>query len=345
MPESMPAEPIPEADIIVLQGDDELAILNARGELERRCDSGGFGGMNSICLDGRTATRTEFAAALNTLPLGAPHRLVVLDHALECTRGKDGQNWLASALKGMPSSTVAVLVLPDSKRFKAGSMQWETAGGGHWLRRALKDSGKKTAWQEMPLPSAREMPDWIMREAAAQGVHFERGAAAELANLVGVDLYQARQEVSKARSYMGEDGTVTREVVRLLCSQTRQEDIFALVDALGGRDARKALGLLNVMLADQPAQYIFSMVARQVRLLLVAKEVSTEGGGERELTAASGVHPFVVRKLLEQCRRFSTYELEGLYRQLDELDEASKTGRASLDVGLEALVTRLARAS
>jgi DNA polymerase-3 subunit delta len=85
------------------------------------------------------------------------------------------------------------------------------------------------------------------------------------------------------------------------------------------------------------------MVARQVRLLLIAREVSADGGGEREMVAASGAHPFVARKLLDQCRRFSESELRDMYRQLDDLDEASKTGKASLEVGLETLVAQVAR--
>jgi len=334
-------EMLPQADIIVLQGNDELAIREAVEELERRLGSSAFGSMNVSRLDGAAVTRAEIACELNMLPLDLSRRLVVLDNALECARGKDGREWLTQVLNCMPASTQVVLIIADTKRYTGGHLQWESVGEEHWLRRALRDSRRETAWLEMLLPSVREMPNWIMREAAAQGVPFEGSAAVELANLIGVDVFQARQEIGKARSYVGPNETVTRQVVRLLCSQTREEDIFALVDAVGERDGRRALGLLNALLADQPVQYIFSMVARQVRLLLMAKEISAEGGGEGELTTASGVHPFVARKLLDQCRRFSVAELMGIYHQLDDLDEASKTGKASLDVGLETLVAQL----
>ena len=342
MPERK-ANPIPQADIIVLQGDDDLSIKEAIEELARRCDAGGFGQMNSLRLDGRTAARPEIANALNMLPLGAEKRLVVLDQALACARGKDGQSWLDKLFKEMPGTAIAVLVVPDSQKYTGGRMQWMEVGENHWLRRILKESDRTSAWLEFPLPSIREMPAWIMQEAQAQGVHFESSAAAELSNLIGVDLFQARQEVNKAHSYVGAGGTVTRDVVRLLCSQTREEDIFALVDALGKRDSKQALRLLNALTAEQPAQYVVSMVARQVRLLLIAREVNAEGGGEKEIGTACGVHPFVARKLQDQCRRFSAGELEGIYRQLDALDEASKTGKASLDVGLEMLVARMSR--
>ena len=198
-------------------------------------------------------------------------------------------------------------------------------------------------WIEKPLPSLREMPEWIMNEALTQGAKFDRSAAAELANLVGNDLFQARQEIGKALSYCGKDETITREVVRLLCSQSREEDIFDMVDAVGQRDARKALGLLRALMQDQPIQYIFTMLVRQMRLLIMVREVMDEGGGEKEVISACGVAPFIARKLLDQCRRFNMSELESIFQRLDCMDESSKTGTATLDVELETLVAELSR--
>ena len=89
------------------------------------------------------------------------------------------------AVKSMPETTILVMVIPDSQKYKSGEMVWQAAGKGHWLRKALKESGKSVEWIEKPLPSLREMPEWIMNEALAQGAKIDERAAAELANLVG----------------------------------------------------------------------------------------------------------------------------------------------------------------
>ena len=251
-------------------------------------------------MDGRAIQRGELANHINMLPMGGEKRLVVVDHFLESLKAKADQEWLGEILKGMPETSVLALVIPDSQKYKGGEMVWQAAGKGHWLRKALKDSGKTLEWVEKPLPSLRDMPEWVMKEALIQGAKFDKNAAAELANLVGNDLFQARQEIGKALSYCGKDETITREVVRLLCSQSREEDIFDMVDAAGQRDARKALGLLRALLQDQPIQYIFTMLARQIRLLIMAREVMDEGGGEKEVVSACGVAPFIARKLMEQ---------------------------------------------
>ena len=332
-----------QADIFVFQGDDELSIQESLHSLVKQFDSGAFAGMNSVRVDGRAIQRGELANHINMLPLGGEKRLVVVDHVLESLKAKADQEWLAEILKAMPETSVLALVIPDSQKYKSGEMVWQAAGKGHWLRKALKDSGRSVEWVEKPLPSLRDMPGWVMKEALAQGAKFDKSAAAELANLVGNDLFQARQEIGKALSYCGKDETITRDVVRLLCSQSREEDIFDMVDAAGQRDSRKALGLLRALLQDQPIQYIFTMLARQIRLLIIAKEVMDEGGGEKEVIPACGVAPFLARKLMEQARRFNMYELTAIFRKLDGMDESSKTGAATLDVELETLVAELSR--
>jgi DNA polymerase-3 subunit delta len=330
-------------DIYIFQGDDVLSIQEGIHSLIEAFDSGAFAGMNSVRVDGRAVQRGELANHINMLPLGGDKRLVVVDYALETLKAKADQEWIAETVKSMPATTVLALVIPDSQKFKSGEMVWQAAGKGHWLRKALNDSGKSVEWVEKPLPSLREMPGWVMKEASAQGAKFDKSAAAELANLVGNDLFQARQEIGKALSYCGKDETITREVVRLLCSQSREEDIFDMVDAVGQRDARKALGLLRALMQDQPIQYIFTMLARQIRFLIIVREVMDEGGGEKEVISACGVAPFIARKLLDQCRRFNVHELETIFRQLDGMDESSKTGTATLDVELETLVGELSR--
>lgn len=111
-----------------------------------------------------------------------------------------------------------------------------------------------------------------------------------------------------------------------------------MVDAAAQRNPGKALSLFNALLRDQPVQYIFSMVVRQFRLLIIAKEIIREGGDDKTIAAEANLHPFVARKLAEQAPRFSMDELETIYCRLDRMDEQSKTGNATLEVMLEALI-------
>jgi DNA polymerase-3 subunit delta len=344
---TQPADPIPQADVYILQGDDEFSTKDYLKALAALIRAESAADLDVVSMDGHSTDRTMFAQTLNSLSLFSPARLVILEGALDTLRGKEDAVWLAETLKQLPQNTRLALVIPDSRRFSKGEWLWEKVGKGHWLRASLTDSGKKTEWVEKMLPKQAEMAGWIMDEARRQAggdkERFEGRAAAELANLVGNNLYQVRQEIAKALDYVGPEGTVTREDVRLLCSQSREEDIFEMVDMVGARNAQKALSLLERLLQDLPAQYIFSMLARQVRLLIMAREVLDERGDDKDLAARTHMHAFVAKKTMAQCRHFSIEELEALYRRLDRMDEDAKTGNATLEVAMESLIAELAR--
>jgi len=341
-----PAE-IPIVDIYVLQGDDDLAVQDDLKALYARLRVEGNGELDIASLDGRSCDQSALTQALTSLSLFSSQRIVVLSDALETLKKKEDGEWLAILLKNLPHNTHLALLLADSQRYSKGEMLWQQVKSNHWLRKSLKECGRSLAWREYPLPSQREMPAWIMNEAQSQAqdrdISFDSRAAAELANLVGNNLFQARQEITKALSYVGAGGTVTREDVRLLCSQSREEDIFEMVDAVGGRNAKHALSLLQRLQEDLPAQYIYTMLARQVRLLIMAREVLEAGGGQNDMAAQAGLNPFVAKKALAQCRHFSMGELESLYRRLDRMDEEAKTGVSSLDVAMESLVADISR--
>ena len=340
MPEK-PHELLNSATVYIFQGDDNLAIHDVLSELSRRFQEGGWGDMNTMQLDGLAVSHDAVSNAVNMLPLGGEKRLVILRDVLDFSANKESKAFLLQSMADAPETTVIVLVFEDSKKYSQGEMIWQKVKGNHWLKLAVKKLEKESQWLEFALPSTREMPGWIMQEAQDQGGVFEGAAAAELARLIGDNTLQARQEIAKALSYAGEGKPVTREDVRLLCPSSTEEKIFTLVDAVGKRDARGATALLQRLQTDLPIQRIFSMVARQIRQLIIAKEVMAAGGKDAKIQSAAGVANFVAKKLMGQSQHFQMPELERVYHQLDRMDEASKTGQGTLEVRLESLIAEL----
>jgi len=327
------------ADIIILQGDDRLSINEEIAALTKEAGKDAFSELNTTYLDGSILDIDEISMQLNMLPLGANKRTVILDNAQEMIKKKRSQDWLREVLSNFPPTTMLILILEDKKKYKKGSMAWEMVDAGHWLQEATKQFSGEVRWVELPLPSEREMPDWIRKEAEKQGGNFLPQAAVELSRLIGNDLFQARHEIEKAIMYVGEEKQVNTDVVRLLCVSTKEENVFALVDAVGQRNGKLAFKLLHELSKDFPPQYIFSMLVRQVRLLILSKEALSNGGGEKSVMAACKLrHPFIAKKLISQGRHFSIEKLEDLYRTLDRMDEDSKIGRVTLDAALDGLV-------
>jgi DNA polymerase-3 subunit delta len=160
--------------------------------------------------------------------------------------------------------------------------------------------------------------------------------------MVGTDTRQAAQEITKLLTYVNWSRPVTAADVEALSPLTAEPDVFAMVDALAAGKIGRAQRLLHRLLEAQDAFSTWGMIVRQFRLLLLAREVLDDRGGEPEAVKAMGVPLFVARKALGQARGFTMPRLEAIYHKLLEIDEAAKTGRMPLDVGMDILLVELA---
>lgn len=163
-------------------------------------------------------------------------------------------------------------------------------------------------------------------------------AAEALAGLIGNDMRLAAQEIEKLLAFVKYQRPVEVDDVQALTADTLQGDIFQLVDALGNQQSRQAMAMLHRLLDQQDPLTIFSMVQRQFRMLLQAREILDIGGNEAQITRQLNLHPFVAGKVTSQARRFRLAEIENIYRQLLSLDEALKTGQIPAGLGLETFV-------
>ena len=116
---------------------------------------------------------------------------------------------------------------------------------------------------------------------------LSRDAEAELKNRLGDDLRLIASELRKLALHAGERGQITREDVEAVVAPVREEEFFALAEALGEGDTAKALQLFADELrrkanASAVALPFLGGVASAVRKAL-ADSARYAGSGEREL--------------------------------------------------------------
>jgi DNA polymerase-3 subunit delta len=188
-------------------------------------------------------------------------------------------------------------------------------------------------------PRGNAFPGWIRNRCQEHGGQIEPAAAQLLAEWVSDDQHLADKEIIKLLDYVNRQRPVEVQDVELLTPFRGQEDIFAMVDAIGQRNGREALARLHRLLENEDARYAFAMTIRQFRLILKAREATQEGRSPQE---ALGGSAFVANKAANQARNFSLEDLEKIYHHLLEIDVASKTGGMDLEVALDTLVASLA---
>lgn len=329
----------------IFHGDEQFAQAEEVAKLKAQVAADGTGELNIAVLDGRRLRFEGLVNACNALPFLGERRLVIVQGLLQRleARGREEGGPEETAGEGESSRLAEQLVaylpaLPPTARL-------------------LFVEGKTLSARNPVLKLAKQMPDahvrefstlgpgdiqsWVRRRAQEKNVAIEPAAVSLLVAFVGSDLRSLDQELEKLAAYTAYTGTIQVAHVRALVSAAQEANVFRLVDALGERDGRGALRQLEALIADEINElYLLTMVARQFRLILAAKESAAEQGPDlQRLRRELGLsHTFIVEKLLKQSQRFTFEEIERIQKRVVDLDQSIKTGRIDGRLGLELLV-------
>ena len=152
------------------------------------------------------------------------------------------------------------------------------------------------------------------------------------------DLWQVNNEVEKLVSFKGDQGIVAEDV-NLLVKAKVDLNIFKLIDAIGNRDKKRAINLLYGQVENQANEiYLLTMFVYQFRNLLKIKDLLERGKTIQEISFLTKMHPFVIKKSIDQCRKFSLTELKKIYRKLLDAEIAMKSGKMKPGLVLDLLV-------
>jgi DNA polymerase-3 subunit delta len=269
-------------------------------------------------LDGASATPGALLDAVRTLPVLAPRRLVVVRDPDPPRGGRGLGDAIAEAVAALAPDAETVLVV--------------VAARADARARWVKAFGKSVVRCDPPR-RGRAVAAFVAAEARRQGVALEPGAAQLLAERVGPQLLMLRQEIAKAALLAGPGHPVQRSHVASGTSQTAEEPIWDLTDAIGDGRVSDALVVLSRLqrAGAAPPLVLGSLASHFRRLLRLAS-------GER----VAGP-PFVVRKLEGQARRYRRSRLLACLRAIHETDIALKgVGALRPETALERLVIALA---
>ncbi|WP_226667331.1 DNA polymerase III subunit delta [Metabacillus litoralis] len=201
---------------------------------------------------------------------------------------------------------------------------------------------KQTKVIEMNSLSESDTKNWMMNLAEQDNVTLQKDAMEELLMLTAGDLMTIHQELNKLSTYVGENGTITSETVKLLVARTLEQNIFDLIEHVIHKRSKQALQIFYDLLKnnEEPIK-ILSLLVTQFRLILHVKELASTGYGQQQIANTVKVHPFRVKLALQQARLFSSDELAYLLIQLAEADYEMKTGKKDKQLLLELFLLKL----
>ncbi|MBT3554134.1 MAG: DNA polymerase III subunit delta [Chloroflexi bacterium] len=321
--------------IRVLHGEDEYARSEALVKIRESTGPAEVRDPNTTVFEGRGFNLNDVIGAAQFVPFMADRRVVIVYGVLGRMQKRDkslGNEWreLTAKLSEIPATTELVFVEEVSLRDNG---------------LALKSVGPSARIQQYRTMRRPELEIWVRDRFAFYGAETNRDAVARITWLAGTDTRLLDQEIKKLALYAG-DREVTPEDVDLMVPDAREANIFAAVDAVLERRPAVAMKLLYSLLSGgSSVQSILSMLARQVRLLILTIELQQQGVQSEELGKRIGLtNRYALDKTLRQSQSFGTDHLANILRRLLAADLAIKQGEIDERLAVEILVGELSAA-
>ena len=274
----------------------------------------------------RTAKFADLQTACDVVPFLAPVRLVICRHLFARMPAQSFVDRLLKYLPQLPDTTR--LIFLESKKLASN-------------HRLVKLAGKaENGYIKLfSTPQGSDLERWIRRQVKQAGGEIEPFAVQLLSANIGGNLQILSTEIEKLIMYKGDEGAINEQDIKLLSPYSAETNIFNLVDALGNRNSKQAMSLLNQKLKEgtDPFQ-LFAMFVRQFRLLIQTKSLAKQGLRAPAIAQSLKLHSFVAGKIYQQSQRFSLPQLKQIYAHLLEMDVGAKTGKMDMESALDLLV-------
>ena len=186
--------------------------------------------------------------------------------------------------------------------------------------------------------------DWLQPKLQRMNKDLDRDAYAYFVNAVSmmqeISLSYLDQEFDKLALF-SKNRRITKKELLAVFAGLPEVSVFALMDAISEKDAKKALALLTRELADGTYfTILLVLLARHVRQLYQIRLLQADGVRGKALAKPLGLHPYIAEKLGKAAARFQDAQLRRALIDISDADYALKTGRGGNEL-LEHIVIEL----
>jgi DNA polymerase III subunit delta len=296
----------------LVAGDDEAKIARTRARLRDRAEREGGPGALEVFEAGdghRSPDVDALTASLNTISLIASRRYLLVDGVEGWGKADAGK--AVDALSQIPPETTVALVAHGKP--PAGLAKAVEKAGGEVLSFAL--------------PRERDLPKQLIADARELGFELEPTAARLLVQRLGPRPMRLRTELERLALWAGEGGSVGADDLDAMISDTSEEAIWSLADAVVAGDEAETMEIAERLVAQGEAlpRIVYSLAPRLRQALKAATELEA-GKPAGEVAKGLSMHPYAAKMLVSKVKGRSPEDLDASIRALADLELWSRGG-------------------
>jgi len=314
--------------IRILYGIDDFSIRQELYEIQNSIMQDDIFNTNVTKFHALSSTLTQIKEVCSTVPFMGSKRLVILEGLLSVFDNKvvDGKaskqdNWISfdSYIKEIPETSELILIDGDiNDRNKL-------------LRQLAGTANVKL----FPPIRGNNLINWINRKAKFEGCTISVPAAKLLADVVGSNLWIMDGEINKLSLYCSDKHIAVGDVNTVVSDLfSREVKIFDAIDSIFLGNNEEFLKVIQKLQNDGTSiSQVVTMFARQLRLLLLAKNLHGKGvkAGALDKLSSYTKNRWVAQKMLDQSRKYPEHVLRNIHTAFIDVDYLFKSESISQD--------------
>ena len=305
--------------VYLLYGEEDYLVRQYRDRFKQALAKPGDM-MNVSFFEGKDTNPKELIDLAETMPFFAERRAIFVENSGFFKKSAED---LADYMNEIPETTYFVFSEEEVDR------------RGKLFKQVKKNGGVA----EFKRQTESVLMRWILSRLNREGKKITRPVMELFLTKTGTDMALIEQELEKLLCYTLDKEVIEAEDVETICANQITGKIFDMVDAIGGREQKRALDLYyDLLTLKEPAMRILFLVTRQFQILMQLKEMADKGFDYKHMASKVGVPEFAVRKYIGQARKFSRERLKSAVRDGVQAEEDVKTGRMADRLAVELFI-------
>ncbi len=300
------------APVYFLTGDDIYSKKEFAQTVQKALNPDEF---NFFREDASACNMQELLMAANSAPVFSNTRLIILNNADKLR--KNAVEALCGYLGNPMPSTCFIVNHNDAKKLKKDKA----------LPQACAPECEVINFD--PLTGAA-LSAWIQNKFKALSINVQQDALMMMEDIIGPDLVALNSEIEKLSLYIEgrADKTVNQDDVLASVGFSKEENPFALTNAVTDCDKATALKLIdNLLAAKEEPVSILNKISQPVIKMLKVKRLTAAGFSAQEVVRLGGLFPWEGRLVQRASYIPSAAALTRALNKIIEADMAFKTSQ------------------
>ena len=165
----------------------------------------------------------------------------------------------------------------------------------------IKDRGVLLSTKKM---YDNQLPGWVEAYVHSLGRAISQKAGILLVDHIGNDLARMANEIEKLLVNLPESKKIDENDIEKYVGISKEYNVFELQNAIGQKDITKVMRIIHYFSANPKAGPIQMVLPALYNFFSKMNLVFGVKGGEKEIAAALGVHPFFVKDYINAARQY-----------------------------------------